>query len=433
MLQRALRASSSSFTPAFASSSSLSSSSPTRAFLRSMASTSFTAPHETVIVSAVRTPTGSFQGALKGFSAVDLGVIAAKGAISAANITPDKIEEVYFGHVMQANVGQAPARQVVLGAGMPESVEATTINKVCASGMKSLTLAAQAIQLGHRDVMLVGGMESMSNVPYYMPRVNPAFGNVTAKDGLLNDGLWDVYNDFHMGNCAESAAKKHGITREIQDGHAIESYKRAARAYENKVFEKEMVPISIKDKKGKETLVTEDEEYKKVIFDKVPTLRPTFKTDGTGTVTAANASPLNDGASALVIMSAAKAQELGLKPLAKIVSYADAAIAPIDFPLAPSVSLPLAIKKAGLEIKDIARFEINEAFSAVIRAIEKICELDPAKVNPDGGAVALGHALGSSGSRIVVTLVHGLKSGEYGAAAICNGGGGSSSIVVQKL
>lgn len=396
-----------------------------------MASTSFTSPNETVIVSAVRTPTGSFQGTLKGFSAVDLGVIAAKGAISAANITPDKIEEVYFGHVMQANLGQAPARQVTLKAGCPDSVEATTINKVCASGMKSITLAAQSIQLGHRDVMMVGGMESMSNVPYYMPRVNPAFGNITAKDGLLNDGLWDVYNDFHMGNCAESAAAKHGITREIQDGHAIESYKRAAKAFENKVFEREMIPISIKDKKGKETIISEDEEYKKVIFDKVPTLRPSFKSDGT--VTAANASPLNDGASALILMSASKAEELGLKPIAKIVSYADAAIAPIDFPLAPSVSLPLALKKAGLEVKDIARFEINEAFSAVIRAIEKILGLDPAKVNPDGGAVALGHALGSSGSRIVVTLVHGLKSGEYGAAAICNGGGGSSSIVVQKL
>lgn len=261
----------------------------------------------------------SYPGSLKSFSAIDLGVVAAKGAISSANITPDKIEEVYFGHVMQAGLGQAPARQVVIRAGMPDHTEATTINKVCASGMKSITLAAQSIQLGHRDVMLVGGMESMSNVPYYMPRVNPVFGNVTAKDGLLNDGLWDVYNDFHMGNCAENAAKKHDITREIQDGHAIESYKRAAKAYEAKVFEREIVPITIKDKKGKETVISEDEEYKKVMFDKIPTLRPSFKTDGTGTVTAANASPLNDGASAIVLMSASKAEELGLKPLAKIV------------------------------------------------------------------------------------------------------------------
>lgn len=393
----------------------------------------FNSPNETVIVSAVRTPTGSFQGALKSFSAVDLGVIAAKAAISAANVPAEAIEEVYFGHVLQGGAGQAPARQVVIGAGLPDVVEATTINKVCASGLKSIMLASQSIQLGHREILLAGGMESMSNTPFYLPRTNPAFGNFTAKDGLLNDGLWDVYNDFHMGNCAENAAKKHGITREDQDGHAIESYKRAAKAFETQAFANEIVPVVIKDKKGKETRVTEDEEYKKVLFDKVPTLRPVFKTDGTGTVTAANASPLNDGASALVLMSASKAQELGLKPLAKIVSYADAAIAPIDFPLAPSVSLPLAIKKAGLEIKDIARFEINEAFSAVIRAIEKILDLDPAKVNPDGGAVALGHALGSSGSRIVVTLVHGLKSGEYGAAAICNGGGGSSSIVIQKL
>jgi acetyl-CoA C-acetyltransferase len=260
-----------------------------------------------------------YTGALKGFSATELGVIAAKAAISAANIPPSAIEEVYFGQVLQGGQGQAPARQVVINAGLPTETEATTVNKVCASGLKSITLAAQAIQLGHRDVMLAGGMESMSNVPYYLPRVNPVFGNVTAKDGLLLDGLWDVYNDFHMGNCAENAAKKHGITREDQDAHAIESYKRAAKAYETKAFEREIVPISIKDKKGKETIVNEDEEYKKVIYEKVPTLKPSFKTDGTGTVTAANASPLNDGASAVVLMSAAKAQELGLKPLAKIV------------------------------------------------------------------------------------------------------------------
>lgn len=258
-------------------------------------------------------------GALKGLSATELGVIAAKAAISAANIPPSAIEEVYFGQVLQGGQGQAPARQVVIGAGLPVETEATTVNKVCASGLKSITLAAQAIQLGHRDVMLAGGMESMSNVPYYIPRVNPAFGNFTAKDGLLLDGLWDVYNDFHMGNCAENAAKKHGVTREDQDAHAIESYKRAAKAFETKAFEREIVEISIKDKKGKETIVNEDEEYKKVIYGKVPTLKPTFKTDGTGTVTAANASPLNDGASAVVLMSAAKAQELGLKPLAKIV------------------------------------------------------------------------------------------------------------------
>lgn len=258
-------------------------------------------------------------GTLKSFSAPELGVIAAKGAISAANIPASSIEEVYFGHVLQGGSGQAPARQVTIGAGIPTTTEATTINKVCASGLKSIALASQSIQLGHKSIMLAGGMESMSNTPYYLPRTNPAFGNFTAKDGLLTDGLWDVYNDFHMGNCAENAAKKHGITREIQDGHAIESYKRAARAYETGAFEKEIVPVVIKDKKGKETKITEDEEYKKVMFDKVPSLRPVFKTDGSGTVTAANASPLNDGASALILMSASKAEELGLKPLAKII------------------------------------------------------------------------------------------------------------------
>lgn len=258
-------------------------------------------------------------GALKGLSAVDLGVIAVKGAISAANISPEVVEEVYYGNVLQANIGQAPARQVALGAGLPNTTEATTINKVCASGLKAITFASQSIQLGHRETFLVGGTESMSNVPYYLPRVNPAFGNVTSTDGLLKDGLWDVYNDFHMGNCAESAAKKHGITRQDQDDHAIQSYKRAAKAFEANKFEKEIVPVVIKDKKGKETKIVEDEEYKKVIFDKVPSLRPSFLTDGTGTVTAANASPLSDGASALVLMSATKAKELGLKPLARVI------------------------------------------------------------------------------------------------------------------
>ncbi|KAF8332781.1 thiolase [Cantharellus anzutake] len=376
-----------------------------------LAQANFSSPNETVIVSAVRTPVGSFQGVLKDFSAPELGTIAAKGAISAAGIKPEDVEEVYFGNVLQAGL-------VVLGAGMPTSTEATTINKVCASGLKSITLASQAIQLGHRDVLLVGGMESMSKVPYYVPRVNPSFGHIQATDGLLKDGLWDVYNDFHMGNCAENAAAKHGITREDQDGHAIESYKRAAKAYEAKAFEKEIVPVTIKDKKGKETVIAEDEEYKKK----------------DGTVTAANASNLNDGASALVLTSARRAQSWELSHWhVSFVSYADAALPPIDFPLAPSISLPAAVKKAGLKLEDISVFEINEAFSAVIRAIEKILNIDPAKVNPNGGAVALGHALGSSGSRIVVTLAHELKQGEYGAAAICNGGGGSSAIVIQKL
>ncbi|KDQ14613.1 hypothetical protein BOTBODRAFT_32369 [Botryobasidium botryosum FD-172 SS1] len=393
---------------------------------------SFNTPHEVVIVSAARTPVGSFQGTLKSFTAPQLGVVATKAAVAAAQIAPESVEEVYFGNVLQANIGQSPARQVAIGAGLGEDTEATTINKVCASGMKAVQLAAQSIQLGHRSIMVAGGMESMSNSPYYLPRVNPAFGHVQSKDSLLVDGLWDVYNDFHMGHCAEATAKKHNITREDQDAHAIESYKRAARAWESGAFDAEIAPVSVKDKKGKETVIREDEEYKKVIYDKVPTLRPAFQPQD-GTVTAANASSLNDGASALVLMSAAKAKELNLKPLAKIISFADAAIAPIDFPTAPTVALPLALEKAGLKADDISLFEINEAFSVVIRASEKILNIDPAKINVNGGAVALGHPIGSSGSRIIVSLVHALKSGQYGAAGVCNGGGAASSIVIQKL
>jgi len=392
---------------------------------------SFSAPNEVVIVSGARTPVGNFQGGLKSFTAPELGVVAVKKALENGNVSPDLVEEVYMGHVIQAGTGQSPARQVVLGAGLKQSTEATTVNKVCASGMKAITLASQSIQLGHRSVMIAGGMESMSNAPYYLPRVNTAFGHITAKDSLLVDGLWDVYNDFHMGNCAEKAAKDHSITREMQDGHAIESYKRAEQAWKNGAFNAELAPVTITDKKGNKTMVTEDEAYKVVKYDKIPTLKPVFLKDGS--VTAANASALNDGASAVVLMSAAKAQELGLTPLAKIISYADAAIAPEDFPVAPTVALPMALEKAGLKKEDISLFEINEAFSVVIRACEKVLGLDPAKVNVNGGAVALGHAIGNSGCRIVVTLAHALKPGQYGAAAVCNGGGGASAIVIQRL
>jgi len=280
--------------------------------------------------------------------------------------------------------------------------------------------------------MMAGGMESMSNTPYLMPRTNPSFGHVQATDSLLNDGLWDVYNKFHMGHCAENTARKYNLTREDADGHAIESYKRAERAWKSGAFDAEIAPVSIKDKKGGETVIKEDEEYKSVKYDKIPTLRPAFQPDG-GIVTAANASNLNDGGSALVLMTAAKAEELGLKPLAKIVSYADAALAPIDFPTAPTVALPKALEKAGLKVEDISLWEINEAFSVVIRATEKILNIPAEKINVNGGAVALGHAIGNSGSRIVVSLVHALKPGQYGAAGICNGGGGASSIIVQRL
>jgi len=392
---------------------------------------SFTAPNEVVIVAGARTPVGSYQGALKGFTAPQLGVVAVKKALEKSGVNPDLVEEVYFGHVIQANAGQSPARQVVIGSGLKQSTEATTINKVCASGMKAITLASQSIQLGHRSVMIAGGMESMSQAPYYLPRVNPAFGHVQMKDSLLVDGLWDVYNDFHMGNCAEKAAKDHQISREMQDDHAVQTFRRAEVAWKQGAFKDEIAPVEVVDKKGNKTVVDEDEQYKVVKYDKIPTLKPVFSK--TGTVTAANASSFNDGASAVVLTSAAKAQELGLKPIARIVSFADAALAPEDFPLAPTVALPLALEKAGLKKEDISLFEINEAFSVVIRACEKVLGLDPAKVNVNGGAVALGHAIGNSGCRIVVTLAHALKPGQYGAAAVCNGGGGASAIIIQRL
>ncbi|EMD41077.1 hypothetical protein CERSUDRAFT_80720 [Gelatoporia subvermispora B] len=387
--------------------------------------------HEVVIVAASRTPVGSINGSLKTVTAPQLGVIALKHAFETSKVDPAVAEEIYFGNVVQAGVGQSPARQVALGAGMKTSSDATTINKVCASGLKSVMLAAQSIETGYKSVVVAGGTESMSNAPFLLPRQNPVFGKFEAKDSLETDGLWDVYNKFAMGNCAEAAAEKHQISRESQDTHAIESYKRAERAWKAGAFEAEVAPVVIKGKKG-DTIVKEDEEYKRVIYEKIPTLNPSFKKQG-GTITPANASTLNDGASALILMSAEKAKELGVKPLAKIVSYADAGVEPIDFPSAPTVALPLALKRAGLSIDDIALFEINEAFSVVVRIAEKVLGIDPAKINVNGGAVALGHALGNSGSRIIVSLVHSLKSGEYGAAGICNGGGAASALVIQKL
>ncbi|KAI8973878.1 Thiolase, N-terminal domain-containing protein [Pilobolus umbonatus] len=385
-------------------------------------------PRDVIIASAVRTPVGCFNGALKSLPATQLGAIAAKGAIEKAGIKPEDIEEAYIGNVIQAGLGQSPARQAILAAGCPETTEATTINKVCASGMKSIMMAAQAIKTGDRDVMLAGGMESMSNTPYYAQR-NLAYGHQQLSDSIIKDGLWDAYNNIHMGGCAENTAANYNITREQQDEHAIESYKRAATAWENGVFDAEVVPVTIKGRKG-DKIIKVDEEYTNVNFDKIPGLRTVFKKDGT--VTAGNASTLNDGASAVVLMSREKAESLGVKPLARVVSIADAATAPIDFTIAPSIALPIALKKAGLTLEDISKFELNEAFSVVARVNEKLMNLDPSKVNVAGGAVALGHPIGSSGSRIVVTLTHLLKSGEYGAAAICNGGGAASAIIIQK-
>ena len=333
-----------------------------------------------------------------------------------------------MGMVLQAGAGQAPARQVVFGAGMRETTEATTINKVCASGMKAITMAAQSLMVGSRSIMVAGGMESMSNVPFYAPR-GAAYGNQTLLDGIVHDGLTDVYDRIHMGLCAEDTAAKYGITREQQDAHAIQSYTRSAEAWKKGVFDSEIVPVTIKSR-GKDTVISVDEEYTNVKFDKIPGLKPVFKKDGT--VTAANASTLNDGASALVLMTEERAHALGLKPLAEIVSFADAATHPKEFTIAPSLAVPAALQLANLTENDISLYEFNEAFSVVALANEKILGLNPAQVNVAGGAVSLGHPIGSSGSRIVTTLVHLLKSGQYGCASICNGGGAATAVVVKK-
>ena len=390
---------------------------------------------EVFIVSAVRTPIGSFMGSLSTVPATKLGAAAVKGALDKINLDPQNVQEIYMGNVLQAGEGQAPARQVALGAGLSNETPSTTINKVCASGMKAVTMAAQAIKAGDADVIVAGGMENMSAVPhYYNARNATKLGDVKMQDGMVLDGLTDVYNKVHMGVCAEKCATDYHFTREDQDNFAIQSYKRSAKAWSEGKFTEEVVPVSIPQRKGDPIIFAEDEEYKAVNFDKLPTLPTVFKKEE-GTVTAANASTLNDGASALILVSKEKMEELGLKPLAKIISYADAAQEPENFTTAPSKALPIALKKAGLEISDIDFFEFNEAFSVVGLANNKILGLDAAKVNVNGGAVALGHPLGSSGSRIIVTLINVLKqnNGKYGAAAICNGGGGASAIVIENM
>jgi len=390
---------------------------------------------EVFIVSAVRTPIGSFMGSLSTVPATKLGAAAVKGALDKINLDPKNVQEIYMGNVLQAGEGQAPARQVALGAGLSNETPSTTINKVCASGMKAVTMAAQAIKVGDADVIVAGGMENMSAVPhYYNARNATKLGDVKMQDGMVLDGLTDVYNKVHMGVCAEKCATDYHFTREDQDNFAIQSYKRSAKAWSEGKFTNEVVPVSIPQRKGDPIIFAEDEEYKAVNFDKLPTLPTVFKKEE-GTVTAANASTLNDGASALILVSKEKMEELGLKPLAKIISYADAAQEPENFTTAPSKALPIALKKAGLEISDIDFFEFNEAFSVVGLANNKILGLDAAKVNVNGGAVALGHPLGSSGSRIIVTLINVLKqnNGKYGAAAICNGGGGASAIVIENM
>ena len=390
---------------------------------------------EVFIVSAVRTPMGSFMGSLASVPATKLGATAVKGALDRINMDPALVQEIYMGNVLQAGEGQAPARQVAIGAGLSNETPATTINKVCASGMKAVMMATQAIKAGDADIIVAGGMENMSSVPHYFSaRSATKLGDVKMQDGMVLDGLTDVYNKVHMGVCAEKCAAEYEISREDQDNFAVESYKRSAKAWTDGKFQNEVVPVEIPQRKGEPVIFAEDEEYKSVNFDRISTLPTVFQKEK-GTVTAANASTLNDGASALILVSKEKMEELGLKPLAKIISYADAAHEPEWFTTAPSKALPKALKKANMEISDIDYFEFNEAFSVVGLANNKILGLDAGKVNVNGGAVSLGHPLGSSGSRIIVTLINVLKqnNGRYGAAAICNGGGGASAIVIENM
>lgn len=390
---------------------------------------------EVFIVSAVRTPMGSFGGALKDFSAPQLGAIAIKEAVKRAGIKPEDVQDVLMGCVLQGGLGQAPARQAAKFAGLPDHVNCTTINKVCASGMKAVMLGAQSIMLGDAEIVVAGGMENMSKVPFYSHnmRFGNKYGNVTLEDGILKDGLLDVYHNYPMGNAAELCAKECNITREEQDAHAIESYKRSQAAWDAGKFDEEIAAVEIPQRNADPKIMNKDEEPWNVKFDKIPSLKPVFIKDGT--VTAANASTMNDGASALVLMSKEKMESLGLKPLAKILSYADAEQAPEWFTTSPSLAMPLAASKAGLTMKDIDYVEMNEAFSVVSLTNMQKMELDPAIVNVNGGAVSMGHPLGSSGSRILVTLINVLNqnNGKYGAVGICNGGGGASSIVIERM
>ncbi|MDM8176254.1 acetyl-CoA C-acyltransferase [Olivibacter sp. 47] len=390
--------------------------------------------NEVYIVSAARTPIGSFGGSLAGFTATQLGGLAVKEAVKRASLLADDIQEAYIGNVLSANLGQAPATQVIKLAGLG-NIPATTVNKVCASGTKAVMLAAQSIALGHQDIIIAGGTESMSNVPYYLDKARTGYrlGHQQAIDGLIRDGLWDVYNDYHMGSAAELCASSCKISREEQDQYAISSYKRAQKAERNGKFKQEIIPLEVTDKKGNSTTIDTDEEIDNVFFDKIPSLKPVFQKEGT--VTAANASTLNDGAAALVLMSKTKAEQLGVKPLARILGYADAQQDPEWFTTAPAQAIPLALERAGVSAKEVDYYEINEAFSVVSIANNQLLQLDPEKVNIYGGAVSLGHPLGASGARILVTLLSVLRQedGNLGVVGICNGGGGASALVIERL
>jgi len=390
---------------------------------------------EVFIISAVRTPLGSFGGAFANIPATSLGATAIKGALKKAKVTPKRVQEVFMGNVCSANLGQAPARQAALEAGIPNTVPCTTVNKVCSSGAKSIMFAAQSIMLGQKDIIVAGGMENMSAVPYYIPkaRYGYKYGDSKLIDGLSKDGLLDVYDQVAMGVFADKTAEKYDISREEQDAFAIQSYQRSAAATDSGTFKNEIVPVAVPQRRGEPILVAEDEEYKRVKFEKIPALRPAFSKDGT--VTAANASTINDGASALVLASAEAVKKYKLKPIAKILSFADAAQEPAWFTTAPTKAAPLAIKLAGLKKKDIDYFEVNEAFSVVTLAFNKVMKLKEDKVNVHGGAVSLGHPLGASGARIVTTLLNVLdtKDATIGCAAICNGGGGASSLIFERV
>jgi len=389
---------------------------------------------EVYIVAAVRTPMGSFGGALSSVPATKLGATAIKGALEKSGVDAKHVTEVFMGNVLQAGLGQAPARQAAMFAGIGESVPCTTVNKVCASGMKAISLAAQSIICGDNDTVIAGGMENMSSVPHYFnARAATKLGDVKMKDGMVLDGLTDVYNAVHMGVCADKCATENNISREAQDNFAIESYNRASRAWDAGKFDDEIIPVEVPQRRGDAIVVSKDEEYSNVRMEKIPQLRAVFTKEGT--VTAANASTLNDGASALLLMSKEKMDELGVQPIAKIVGYGDAAHEPEWFTTAPAKAVPVALKKAGIAIKDVDFWELNEAFSVVGIVNTQLLGLDPTKVDVNGGAVALGHPLGSSGSRIIVTLINVLKqnNGKFGAAGICNGGGGASAMVIENI
>ena len=388
--------------------------------------------NDVVIVSAVRTPIGSFQGQLAALSATQLGAVAIESAIQRAGIAKENVNEVYMGNVVSAGLGQAPARQAAIFAGLPKEVCCTTINKVCSSGMKSIMIGAQTLMLNQAKVIVAGGMESMSNVPYYLNRGTTPYGGINLIDGIVFDGLTDVYNKFHMGNCAENTAKKMMISRKEQDDFALRSYTRSAQAWSNKVFDSEITPVKIQQKRKPVVIISEDEEFKRVNVDKFRQLNTVFQKEN-GTVTAGNSSTLNDGASAVILMTTKAAEDYKLKPLARIVGFQDAETDPIDFPIAPALAVPKLLQKTGVHKDDVTMWEINEAFSVVVLANISKLDIDPEKVNINGGAVSLGHPIGMSGARLITHMSHTLKSGEYGCASICNGGGGASSILIQKL